>query len=977
MRNIISLSIFLILSTGICFSQNYTIKGVLTDKTTKEPIEAATINLLNVKDSTFVAGGFSDLKGAFTLKTEKKGDFLVNVVYVGYKTVYRKVSLASQTTVDLKTIELEEDAILLKEAVVEGKRAEIKVRNDTIEYDAASYKTEENAVIEDLLKKLPGVEVDKDGKISVNGKEIKKFLVEGKEFFSDDPTIASKNLPAQMVDKLQVMDRRSDFAQLTGFDDGEEESVINITVRPGMKQGTIGNAAAGMGKDIVMDNDLRYIAGGMVNYMKDDNRYTLMVNTNNTNNMGAADMGEMRFGGMRGMRGMTGGIVESKNIMADINKAFSDKLSLNGNVSINGNNRNATTDVESATFSENISQSDKSNTQNQNVSDNFNLNFRLDWKPDSSNTFIFRPNISYNSSRNDQEQLFSRFNLNTSDTLFDGHSQSHYEGKGHQFGGSLEFSHKFNKPGRVFSTQIRSTYNNNYSQGRSEWEQKMYESGVYYKDSLRNQRSENDNSSTDLRVMLSFVEPIGRNNFIQLAYNLNYSKSEGINSTYNVDDALNSATLYGNQSRSTERNSNTNRFSLNFKAMRERYNYTVGLNLDPSYSLNKTFQPFSDDQTSLALANYPNRLPNIKGDSAISSIDQKVLNLSPALNFNYLFDERSNLRIDYEGTTNQPSAAQLRDFSDESDPMNITKGNPDLKPGYTNELRARFNKSIPETQLFYNFNLQGRLSFNDITSVTALSENGRRETTYKNINGNWNVALMGGFNTPLKNQKFSVGNFMRTSLENRKSYSNDLENTQKTLQVMDNLRLNFRTELCDIAANVSLNYRKVSNLIQPQNNLETYDWGVGGNTTWYLPYNFTFASDITWTTRSGYAEEFNIKELMWNASLSKRLFNKRFGEGTLKVTFYDILQDRSSVSGGSTTNGYNYTRSTVIPSYFICSLVYKFSIFPKGSSTNEQEMRDSQRPWGGDGRRIFTPSGGSGGGGGGRMGPGGGGGGPF
>ncbi|MDR1369864.1 MAG: outer membrane beta-barrel protein [Dysgonamonadaceae bacterium] len=956
-------SLLLLCSFGVIAQSQYTVRGILIESITKENIEGASVSVLNAKDSTEVTGGVSSRNGAFSLKFNKRGDFLLNIGYVGYKSVFQPFSVSGTTTINLGTIELVEDAIELGEAVVKGKKPEVVVRNDTIEYDATSYKTEENAVVEDLLKKLPGVEVDKDGKITINGKEIKKFLVDGKEFVSDDPKVASRNLPAEMVDKLQVLDRKSDLAQLTGFDDGEEESVINITVRPGMKQGTMGNVAVGLGKDVNANNDGRYMAGGMVNHMKNNDRYTVMINSNNTNNMGASDMGEVRFGGMRGMRGGSGGIVESQNIMLDMNKEFSDKLSLNGTVSYRNMERNTETEVESATFSERVSQLDKSLTRGNNVSDNLGLNFRLEWKPDSNNTIIFRPNISYNKSHSDQDKLFSRYNYNTLDTLFDGVSGSHYQGEGYYLGGSLEYSHKFNKPGRVFSAQLRTSYNDNYSQGYSDWTQKMYNDGVYDHDSIRDQRSENDNVSTNLRLFVSYVEPIGRNNFIQAVYRGTYDNTESINSTYNIYEndiyeshAFTEAVLYGNQSRSTLRNSLTNRFSLAFKSVRQKFNYTVGMNIDPSSSGNKTYQPYNDQilTENLIAWGEDRRLPNIIGDSLISEIKQNVFNLSPTINFNYLFGQRSNLRIDYEGQTNQPSANQLRDYIDESDPMNITKGNPNLKPGYTSEFRARFNKFVPESQMFYNVNLSGNMSINDIASVTTLKENGGRETTYKNINGNWNVMFMGGFNTPLKNKKFTIGNFVRTSYANQKSYSNDRENTQKNLMMGDNLRFNFRCSLFDIGTNFSLNYRKVTNEISPQNNLETYDWGIGGNTTWYLPRNITLASDITWTKRNGYADGFNVSETMWNASASKQLFNKRYGAGTFKITIYDVLQDRNSISGGNTTNGYNYTRSNVIPSYFTCSFIYKFTIFPKGSAATETDVRGERRwegPGGGGGGR--------------------------
>ncbi|HOV71996.1 MAG TPA: carboxypeptidase-like regulatory domain-containing protein, partial [Dysgonamonadaceae bacterium] len=239
-----------------------TIAGKLIDQTTKEPVALANIRILQPNDSAFVTGQASKSDGTFSIPV-KYGSYIVHISFLGYKDIYKNVQVtASNPTVQLGTLLFYPAEIVLSEVVIAAKAPEIRVKGDTLEFNADSYKVTESAVVEDLLKKMPGVEVDKDGKITVNGREIKKILVDGEEFFSDDPKVASKNLPAKMVEKLQVLDRKSEMAQMTGFDDEEEETVINLVVRPGMKEGLMGNAFAGYGsKD-------RYEANAMVNYMK-------------------------------------------------------------------------------------------------------------------------------------------------------------------------------------------------------------------------------------------------------------------------------------------------------------------------------------------------------------------------------------------------------------------------------------------------------------------------------------------------------------------------------------------------------------------------------------------------------------------------------------------------------------------------------------------------------------------------------------
>ena len=286
--------LFLILLIMPAYAQKgVDITGTVIEEGTNEPIEQATVRLLSVKDSSMIGGVATSRNGSFMLKNIKNGSYLLHVSFVGFDPLYQPLRVTGKTNpVKLGKLALTDGAIQLGEAVVIGKAPEVTVRNDTMEYNADSYKTTEGSMLEDLLKKMPGVEVDSEGKITVNGKEIKKVLIDGKEFFSDDPKVASKNLPSKMIDKVQVLDKLSDMAKMTGFDDGEEETVINLTVKPGMKQGWFGNAFAGYGSED------RYEGNFMVNRFINNNQLTLMGGINNTNNMGFSDLASSMFSGM-------------------------------------------------------------------------------------------------------------------------------------------------------------------------------------------------------------------------------------------------------------------------------------------------------------------------------------------------------------------------------------------------------------------------------------------------------------------------------------------------------------------------------------------------------------------------------------------------------------------------------------------------------------------------------------------------------
>ncbi|MDR0546794.1 MAG: outer membrane beta-barrel protein [Dysgonamonadaceae bacterium] len=946
---------FLLFSPAVFGQSNLT--GIIFDKADNEPIIAGSVDLLQRRDSASVTGAISDANGRFSIKNVKEGNYILKITYLGYQPVTKNISVPANESMNLGRFYLETNDVLLQEMVVEGKRPDVVVKNDTIEYDAGSYKVTENAAVEELLKKMPGIEVDKDGKITANGKEIKKIMLDGKEFFTDDPQVASKNLPATMVDKVQVVDRKSDMARMTGFDDGEEETILNLMIRPGMKKGTMGNALVGAGADVPASHDLRYQGAAFVNHMKDDDRYTLILGTNNNNNMGAADLGAGRFGGMRMRRGggNGGGITESNMVMASMNKQFSPALSLNGDLRYNGSDRSA----QNLTEQWISSQFDRTLTNNNYVSNSAAANFNLEWKPDTLNTLIFRPQFGLNGSRSSEIESLYRGKVANSDlldTIYNANSASRSQGRGFNFGGTLDYAHKFSKPGRVFSINLRGNFNSSYSYENSftKYDRHLYENIV---DFVR--RYENDDRANSYRATVSWVEPLGHNNFLQALYRYSYNDTKSLNSTYDIDESnpdLYLALLNDSLSRSTLRHSTSQRIGLSFKAVRAKYNYTIGLNLDPEKSINETWQARFNSQSS----NYYDdvRLPNFLGDSLVSSIPQDNFYISPTLNFNYIFSQRTNLRVDYEGETSQPSSNQLRDYVDMSNASNWVKGNPDLKSGYSNSIRMRFQKYVPETQLMYNLSLNGGFSFNDITSVTQMLDSVRL-TTYDNISGNWNVNTRGMFNVPLKNKKFTVNSFFNASYNNRNSYVYEKDknekqtNRQNTLSGMIRANINYRSDLFEVGLGAFTNYNDIANTIRPQNDLTTVSYGFSINTMWYLPYNWTLESDLNYTTRKGFSEGLNLAETMWNAAITKQLFNKKFGTGSLKLQIFDILQDRKFITSSATDNGTRISEDLlVIPSYVMCSFIYKFTVFPKASSATEDDFRPK---WGGRGGRPEGP----------------------
>ena len=896
------------------------ISGTLIDELTDEPVAEANIRILAQKDSTFVTGKASERDGSFSIPLGN-GDYIVNISYIGYAEIFKDTTVTSRTpNVRLGTITLRDDNLLLDDAIVTAKAPEIVVRGDTVEYNAASFKVTESAVIEDLLKKMPGVEIDSEGKITINGKEIKKILVDGEEFFSDDPKVASKNLPAKMVDKLQVLDRRTDMSLMTGFDDGNEETVINLTVRPGMKEGLFGNAFLGYGSQD------RYEGNAMVNYMKNNDQLTLLGGFNNTNNAGFSDLASGMFGGGRGGRGGWGGsngITKSANAGLNFNKDFSEKFKIGGNVRYGDTN----TDVISNVYTQNLLSSgntfEKENNTSNNYSQNINMDLRLEWNPDTLTKFIFRPNASfYNNSRTEMGN-FVTTNA-TADTINYGDSKYSSEGDGKNIGGTLEGSRQLGNKGRVISFSIGG--------GMSDSENRGFNlSNTFYNgtrpDDIIDQLVTNTNNSRNMNAYASYVEPIGTNNFLQLAYNyrFNYSESDrdtrtkDINSDqYNVLDTTYSKRL--------ENNFYNQNVELNFRASREKYNYMIGVSMQPSKSESQTFI----------------------GDSLINDVSQSVINFAPMAQFNYLWSRQNNLRINYNGRTGQPSVTQLSSVIDVSDPLNISFGNPDLKPSFSHDLRIRYRNFDPEKNRSYMFMTNAGFTVNDIvTSRTTDRETGKKATTYENVNGNWNANARFMTTQPFRNIKFSLFSMSFVSYNNSNGFSNGEQNTSKRLNLGETLGLNYRSDEFDFSTRLNASYNKVDNTLQGQQNQEYLNYGAGAETTIYLPLDFVIESDINYSTNSGYADGFEQKELLWNAAISKQIFNQK--NGTLRLKIYDILKEKSDISRSVTSNYIRDTTTNTLTSYFMFHFVYRFNIFSGGSSGAAPEERRGMGMGGGGG----------------------------
>ena len=907
------------------------LRGTVVEQSTKEPVEQATIRLLSGSDSVFVDGVASSRNGSFSIKNVKAGTYLLHITYVGFEPLYQALQITGRTNpVRLGRLEISEESVILTEAVVTAKAVEVRVQNDTIIYNADSYKVAEGSVLEDLLKKMPGVEIDSEGKVTVNGKEIKKIMVDGKEFFSNDPKVASRNLPAKMVDKVQVLDKKSDMTLMTGFDDGEEETIINLTVKPGMKEGWFGNAYAGYG------SRGRYEGNFMVNRFINNDQFTVMGGINNTNNMGFSDLASTMFSGMGGGRRGGGnfffggnGITSSGNIGSNFSKEFSPKLIIGGNVRYShSDNMAESKDNNQLILPGDSTSYEISESRRNTVNDNMGMNFRMEWKPDDQTQVILRPDFNYSRTFRDETDDSESKNgplhgqLNRVNRSF---SESTSEGEGHNGSLRLEFSRKLGDNGRVLSGLLSGGINSSYSNGVN------YSKTDYLllgdSSDIIDQHIRYDNSGFNYRAFLSWVEPLGNNNFIQATYSYSRNNNESLKNSYNNDGSGNYTLLDSTYSKSTRNASVQQRARVAFKAVREKYDYMLGFNIDPSSQRTETFV----------------------GDYVLYSNARNVLNYSPFAQLNYRFDKQTFLRINYDGDTDQPSMQQLQPVADVSDPLNMTIGNPELKPTYSNDIRIQFNKFIPEQQLAFIIFGDGGYTLNDIVIKSTFdAKTNKRVTTYENVNGNYRANLRLIVNTPFKNKKFSLNNMTFGMFNNNNGFINGEKNTTQTLSLMERLGIDFRSDIFDFGLGANVRYQHTRNSLQGQDNLNTFNYGANATTSIYLPYNFRIESDITYSTNAGYTSGFEQNEWLWNASVSKSVFKNN--AGTVRLKMYDILQQRSNISYNVSSNSILYSEYNTLKSYVMLHFIYRFSLFKGGASE-----RDVRR--GGPGMQRGSPPG--------------------
>ena len=935
----------------------YSIKFKLVDDKTEQPVAYATASVTVQGEKTPEKYVLTDSEGVGALVKLKKGVYIVKAELMGYETYQKQVSV--EKNIDLGVIRMKEDAEVLDAAKVSAVGNPIIVKKDTVEYTASSFKTSDNDMLEELLKKLPGIEVESDGSITANGETIKKITIDGKTFFLDDPQLASKNIPAKMIEKVKVVEKKSDQALFTGIDDGEEEMVIDLSLKPGMMQGWFGNLMGGGGHDIPGANsdmnDWRYQGAAMVGRFTDKSQISLIMNANNTNNRGFNDvagsmMGAMRGGGGgmgRGMGGFGGGNGISNTWMGGLNGAFTlfdGDMNLSGNYLYNGSDKFVEEESSKITYLDDSSRllNDQKGTSHT-FTQGHRFGMRLEHKFSKNTSLLFEPQFNFGSG---SFQEYSDFQTYTEtgerrDSTNRGYSRNTGDNNSWSTSGFLLFRQRLGKPGRTMSVNVRYSFSNNNLLGFNQSLTEVMDTLGAWNPDYVNQLYDQNSRSTSLSGRFVYTEPITENFFFEANYQYGWNLNTSYKRTYNslTNDMQDGLLIYNpegsllddNYSNNIYNRSITQRAGFNFSYQKEKFRAQLGASVNPTETYNET--------------------------TGHDAYHNKVLNWSPQAMLNYEFSDNSNIRFFYFGRSNQPSTSQLLPVPDNSNPLNISLGNPNLNPYFNHSLRGMFRYTNKKTFTSVNANFGAGLVENAITNAQWYDTKGVQFSIPVNGPATGNVDGRVMVNSPFGKSGLSIFS-MTNARYNRstsyigtgsldsslyydaeevsfdyKKFSEDfsdlgtsdkfITNNTQTMNFTQRLRLTYRNDIVELTLGGRTRMSKSWYTMENSQLKATWNNQADFSMNWTIPGGLNLIADLDYNWYNGYTTP-QEDEFVLNAEITKLVFKKTC---TLALKAYDILGQSKNLSVSDSANYHQETRNNTLGRYIIVSLTYRFGNF--------------------------------------------------
>ncbi len=911
MKKITRLLILFLLTSTVLVAQKYNLTGTLLADDSNQPLEAATVMLLSAKDSSLVNFGRTDDRGFFELKgIDRKNPYLLRITYVGYQLFDQQIAAdIADNPHDVGIIRMKQTSILLNEAVVKAAHIPVQIKKDTIEFNAQAFSTQPNDDVEALLKKLPGVEIENDGTVRAQGEQVQRVYVDGKEFFGNDPKIALKNLPARAIDKVQVFDKKSEQAIFSGIDDGVREKTLNLTLKKDHKKGLFGTAMAGYG------NDERYEAKLNLNRFREDQQLSLIGMGNNINRQGFSFQDYMSFTGAARNMGRGGAVriqinANDSDLPLDFgnsnngftttwaaglnfNNTFSKKTEVNGSYFFNSADRLVERDLSRENFLPTGTFTSLQNAIGNNLNNTHRLNLTVDHKIDSLNSLRFTSRMGYSDSKQNTD-AYSQSLSAASLLQNNGERFNTTDGTGLNLNSELLYRHRFGKKGRTLSTTFTFGVNDSERAGNLNAVNRYYENGTLSQLDSIAQTNTQDNNTFNYGANLSYTEPLGKRKYLEFNYAFNQTDNDQDRAVYDVNNG--ERFFNTNLSNKFDNTYNYHRGGLNFKINKTDRNFNIGLQLQQSA---------------------------LDGRLILQAVDIKrsFTNLLPNLRFNLEFTTTKNLRFDYETSVNEPNIDQLSPIVDNSDPLNISLGNPNLKPEYAHRFSLNYVTFNPGTFINFFVNTNFTYTNNRISDAQTIDDNFVRTTQPINVDKDYNANVFLNFGFPIKRPGLRAALNSNLTWVNGYNFINAVENQTERLITNTGLRLSYRhKEIFDMEVAANLSYNQTHYSLQASLNQDFLNQIYRAEFNLNIPGGFLLGSSFNYSIYNSVdGNGFDQEVPIWNASFSKYLFNKR---GELRFSANDILNENIGISQVAAVNYFQQERIYSLGQYFMLSFTY-------------------------------------------------------